>query len=73
MNYVVFTCGAHYDVLWAGKTTSLGTPVAATHVTEVRVFETARDAYAEAGRHRGLQQWRVGRLFYRRLPRRHGK
>lgn len=45
---------------WTGEFTPSSKPSQSNKVTEAKMFDSATEAYAEAGKHKQLNWWRVG-------------
>ena len=62
MKYVVYSVGRNGDDAgyWSGGFRISGRPNTADVIDGAMRFATAREAYAEAGKPKALQKWRVG-------------
>jgi hypothetical protein len=62
MKYVIYCRGNDKEDAgyWLGGFRENGKPDMGTVTDNALLFDTAREAYAEAGKHKKLQKWRVG-------------
>ena len=52
--------GPHACHYWTGEMTAAGNPAKTGMTLDAKAFDTAREAYNEAGKHKKLNWWKVG-------------